>query len=473
MPRGQLNSVLHFLRQLSDNSPDDCELLRRFARHRDEEAFAGLVRRHGPLVLGVCRRMLEHEQDAEDVFQATFLVLARRAASIRKREAVGSWLYGVARRLALQARADAARREARERQVAGVPWRETVPEIVWRDLRPLLDEEVAALPDPYRSAFILCHLQGMTNEQASRELGCPLGTVLSRLARARNILRDRLTQRGVTLSTGVLTAALAENAVSAAVPAAYIEQTMKAAVVFAAHEGVVAGFVSAHAVTLAEGVLRTMYLTSLRFAAGIVLAAGIISTAVYSQQGPAKDLPEVATNKPSGPDKPERPALVGQPDKDVSRPRFDKNDDADSSPRSVNPFDQPKTTAQKAADPLGSLSDKPFSDPAKERLRLANKVLQEEIEDEKDRLEALQKKLQRLKNSGLSVPQGDPELAKLRQQNRLLQQQLKGLQEEVRAVEEEVGPFKQALLKGAGQDLPKLESKEFLRNNRDDGRKTP
>src|SRR4029077_8711874 len=171
------------------------------------------------------RRMLKHEQDAEDVFQATFLVLARRAASIRKREAVGSWLYGVARRLALQARDDAARREARERQVAGVPWRESVPEIVWRDLRPLLDEEVAALPGPYRSAFILCHLQGMTNEQASRELGCPLGTVLSRLARARSILRDRLTQRGVTLSTGVLTAVLAENAVSAAVPAAYVEQT--------------------------------------------------------------------------------------------------------------------------------------------------------------------------------------------------------------------------------------------------------
>src|SRR5438105_8388049 len=146
MPRGSLNSVLHFLRRVSDESPDDCELLRRFARERDEEAFAGLVRRHGPLVLGVCRRLLQHEQDAEDVFQATFLVLARRASSIRKREAVGSWLYGVARRLALQAQADAARRQARERQVASVPWRESHPEIVWRDLRPVLDEEVAALP---------------------------------------------------------------------------------------------------------------------------------------------------------------------------------------------------------------------------------------------------------------------------------------------------------------------------------------
>jgi hypothetical protein len=342
----------------------------------------------------------------------------------------------------------------------------------------LLDEEVAALPGPYRSAFILCHLQGMTNEQASRELGCPLGTVLSRLARARSILRDRLTQRGVTLSTGVLTAVLAENAVSAAVPAAYIEQTMKAAVLFAAHKGVVTGFVSAHAVThavtLAEGVLRTMYLTSLRFAAGIVLAAGIISTAVYSQQGPPKDLPDVATNKPSGPDKPERPALVVQPDKGISGTRFDKNDDSVPSPRPGNPFDQPNPSAQKAADPLGSVSDRPFTDPAKERLRLANKLLQEEIEDEKDRLEALQKKLQRLKNSGLSVPQGDPELAKLRQQNRLLQQQLKGLQEEVRAVEEEVGPFKQALLKGAGHDLPKPGSDaEFPRNNFNNGSKTP
>jgi RNA polymerase sigma factor (sigma-70 family) len=458
MPRGSLNSVLHFLRQVCDEGSDDCELLRRFARERDEEAFAGLVRRHGPLVLGVCRRLLQHEQDAEDVFQATFLVLARRASSIRKREAVGSWLYGVARRLALQAQADAVRRQARERQVASVPWKESHPEIVWRDLRPVLDEEVAALPQVYRDAFILCHLQGLTNEQASRELACPLGTVLSRLARARQILRDRLTQRGITLSTAVLTAALAENAVTAAVPAAYLDQTMKAAVVFAANKAAAAGAVSAHAATLAEGVLRSMYFSTLRCVAGLVLAVGIISTAVYSQQGAGKELPENTQRKDADTDKAPASAPAELAGKNAPAPRLEKLDDSPPITRTADPIIRAQTSAETPLTGSSPALEKPFSDPVKEQLRLANKVLQEEIEDEKDRLEALQKKLQRLRKSGLSVPEGDRELAMLRQQNRLLQQQLKNLQGEVRVAEEEVEPFKRALLKGAGPDFRKNES---------------
>jgi RNA polymerase sigma factor (sigma-70 family) len=465
MPRGSLNSVLHFLRQLCDEDSDDCELLRRFAKERDGEAFAGLVRRHGPLVLGVCRRMLQREEDAEDVFQATFLVLARQASSIQKRKAIGSWLYGVARRLSLQAQADAARRESRERQVAKVPWKESLPEIVWRDLRPVVDEEVAALPQAYRDAFILCHLQGLTNEEASRELACPLGTVLSRLSRARQILRDRLTQRGITLSTAVLSAALSENAVTAAVPAAYLDQTMKAAVVFAAHNVATAGSVSAYAATLAEGVLRSMYFSTLRCVAGIVLAVGIVSTAVYSQQGSGKDLPEVSTRKAPETDKPTTSAPPDLAGKTAPTPRLDKTDDA-----AISSSVPPITRAQAAAEPLltgvSPTFEKPFSDPTKEQLRLANKVLQEEIEDEKDRLEALQKKLQRLRKSGLSVPEGDPELTKLRQQSRLLQQQLKNLQSEVRVVEEEVEPFKRALLKGAGQESPRSDAPmDSIKNN--------
>jgi predicted RNase H-like nuclease (RuvC/YqgF family) len=172
-------------------------------------------------------------------------------------------------------------------------------------------------------------------------------------------------------------------------------------------------------------------------------------------------LPKSGRVKPSGPtsagsgdpEKAATPPLTGTPGKAVLPEQSDKNADAVASPAASNLTNAVRVTDQKPADASAAPPDKPFSDPAKERLRLANKVLQEEIEDEKDKLEALQKKLKRLKNSGLSVAEGDPELARLRQQNRLLQQQLKHLREDVRAAEEEVQPFKHALLKGAGAEI--------------------
>src|SRR5262249_34111246 len=159
----------------------DRQLLQRFASGHDETAFTALVGRHGPMVLGVCRRVLHSIHDAEDAFQATFLVLARKAGSVRQPDALGNWLYGVAYRTALEARTRAAKRRARERELAEEPPVEPGGAIDWSDLRAVLDGEVNRLPDKYRSPFVLCYLEGRTNEEAARLLRCPKGTILSRL----------------------------------------------------------------------------------------------------------------------------------------------------------------------------------------------------------------------------------------------------------------------------------------------------
>src|SRR5262245_53862403 len=178
MANAPLGKVIRQLRQSLDHEGglSDAELLERVVSQRDTAAFEVLVWRHGALVLGVCRRLLRHEQDAEDAFQAAFLILLRKAGSIGKRQSLGSWLYKVAYRVSLRARA---RRRARREQPGGdVPAREATPELIWRDLRPVLDEEVDGLPEKYRTPFILCYLEGLTNEEAGRQIGCPRGTVL-------------------------------------------------------------------------------------------------------------------------------------------------------------------------------------------------------------------------------------------------------------------------------------------------------
>src|SRR3954452_11875347 len=195
----------------------DGELLGRFVERRDEAALAALVHRHGPMVWGVCRRLLGHH-DAEDAFQAAFVVLVRKAASIAQREAVGNWLYGVAHQTALQARRSAARRRGREVQVTEMPDAEA-PQERWADLQPLLDEELSRLPDHYRTVIVLSDLEGRTRREVAAQLGCPEGTVASRLVRARAMLAKRLTQRGVILSGGALATVLFQNAASASVPA--------------------------------------------------------------------------------------------------------------------------------------------------------------------------------------------------------------------------------------------------------------
>jgi RNA polymerase sigma-70 factor (ECF subfamily) len=172
----------------------NANLLERFARRRDEAAFAALVRRHGPLVLSVCRRVLRHEQDAEDAFQATFLVLARKAGSIRKRESVGSWLYGVAYRIARKAKASKARQPVQLTKLREIAAAESSHEWMTYELRALLDQEVNRLPDKYRLPFVMCYVEGKTNKEAAQQLRCPVGTLASRLVRACARLRGRLTR---------------------------------------------------------------------------------------------------------------------------------------------------------------------------------------------------------------------------------------------------------------------------------------
>jgi RNA polymerase sigma factor (sigma-70 family) len=255
----------------------DGELLLRFSRQREEAAFLALLQRHGPMVLGVCQSILHDAHDAEDAFQATFLVLVRKSRAIGKPASVASWLHGVACRLALRARADAARRRLRERQVVPMPRNDSQDEVDWRDLRPILHEEVDRLPERYRLPFVLCYLEGKTNEEAADLLGWPRGTVLSSLSRARERLRHRLTRRGLTLTGGVLGALAAQNAAQAAVPAALAEGTLKAALLFAAGPAA-AGGIAAPVLAYAEGALHAAFVVKLKVAAAVLLTAAAAGT---------------------------------------------------------------------------------------------------------------------------------------------------------------------------------------------------
>jgi RNA polymerase sigma factor (sigma-70 family) len=203
-----LGPVLRHLRKLLGSPPacaaTDARLLEQYACQGDEDAFAELVRRHGPLVWRVCRRVLRHTQQAEEAYQATFLILARRAAKVRKPASLASFLYGVAYRVAHQARADALRRQAPERGPAAAPAPDPAREAAWRELEQILVEEVHALPEKYRVPILLCYWEGRTNEEAAAQLGCPAGTLKTRLLKARRLLHERLTRRGVDLSAGAI-----------------------------------------------------------------------------------------------------------------------------------------------------------------------------------------------------------------------------------------------------------------------------
>jgi RNA polymerase sigma factor (sigma-70 family) len=251
---------------MPSNGLTDAQLLTRFVAERDEGAFAALVDRHGPLVLGVCRRVLRDHHDAEDAFQATFLALARKAPSLRRREAVAGWLYEVAYCAAVEAGRARARR-GRERQVGDMPHPEVQPTEP-PDWRPVLDRELAGLPQKYRSAIVLCDLEGLSRREAARQLGLAEGTLSSRLATGRRVLAGRLTRRGVAFSGGALAAALSEAAASARVPAALVWSTAKAAA-----GGLAA---STPAAALMEGVVKAMLMAKLKVVLGVALVVGAV-----------------------------------------------------------------------------------------------------------------------------------------------------------------------------------------------------
>jgi RNA polymerase sigma factor (sigma-70 family) len=277
MPTAQLDPVVRRLRSAALGgiaSLSDRNLLERFAASRDEAAFAALVRRHGTMVLAVCRRRLRDWHAAQDAFQATFLVLARKAGTLAEPDLVARWLHGVACRTAVRARADAARRRARENRVEAPPPAGPDDGLLWRDLRPVLDEEIARLPRRQGAAVVLCYLEGRTNAEAAHRLGCSRGTVATLLARARERLRRRLTGRGVALPAG-LAAALAGAAQAAGVPGVLESSTVRAACAFAARSTGAAGPASARAVSLAEGVTRTMTVKKLKVIAVALLVVGL------------------------------------------------------------------------------------------------------------------------------------------------------------------------------------------------------
>jgi RNA polymerase sigma factor (sigma-70 family) len=257
------------------DQPADDVLLERFTAHREQAAFAALVQRHGPLVLGVCRRVLQHEQDAEDTFQAVFCVLARKAGTIRRGTAVGGWLHAVASRIARKARAHQVRRRMRESELPDVPAPDNPPEWVWRDLWPILDEEVNRLPERYRQPFVLCELEGKGNQEAAAELGCPVGTVSSRLTRARERLRARLTRRGLTLSAGTLAAALGTQTSSAAVPTGLTRTAVQTGLGYSAGRQV-----AERAAELADSFLKAQALTRWIKIAALLAMAGLVAIAV-------------------------------------------------------------------------------------------------------------------------------------------------------------------------------------------------
>jgi RNA polymerase sigma factor (sigma-70 family) len=293
------NPVTEFLEQLRRHmlphegpEPTDAQLLGEFLRRSDRQALEVLVRRHAAMVWGVCRRKLSNAHDAEDAFQATFLVLLRRAASIRSRELLANWLYRVAHTTVCKAGQVTAKRAAREKPLAALPepTAKAPDDQLGPELHALLDEEVSRLPDRYRIAVVLCDLEGRSRPEVAQQLGLPDGTVASRLARGRALLAKRLARRGVGVSATSLAAVVAQQAASGAVPADLLASTIKITTAVAAGDLTAAGALSAQVSALAEGVLKTMRLAKLKAAgfgfllAALVLAGGLVTNQVIASR---------------------------------------------------------------------------------------------------------------------------------------------------------------------------------------------
>jgi RNA polymerase sigma factor (sigma-70 family) len=271
----------------------DGELLRAFVQHKSEAAFTQLVQRHGGLVQGVCQRTLGHTQDAEDAFQATFLVLAQKASTLHGHSSLGPWLFGVARRVALKARS---RRPQLSLLDDNTPLPEEAPDVSqedWAELRPILDAEIDKLPALYRQALILCQMSGLTKAEAARELGCPEGTISSRLMRARELLKHRLTRRGVALAViPFVDAMLAPTLVSANLIQNTVTLSMNAAL------GLSATTAAAPILSLAQGVKHAMYITKMKLIAlAATVSLGLVAGTGLVTEGWGQD----KTKKASGP----------------------------------------------------------------------------------------------------------------------------------------------------------------------------
>jgi RNA polymerase sigma factor (sigma-70 family) len=276
-----LNSVLRSIRRVaasqSTGTLSDSDLLGRFILNRDEAAFESLVWRHAKMVWNICCRVLRHPQDAEDAFQATFLILVRRARSIQRKEALAGWLYKVAYRVALERKTLTAKRSFLPLPEQGVSAKENSdPDSC--DLRPLLDQEISLLPDKYRAAVVLCYLEGKSDDEAARELGCARGTIHSRLARARERLRRRLIRRGVTLGVGSLASLAGSDSFAGVVPSSLVWSIVRAGSLLVSGKPL-ATVASIPVATLIQGAMRTMLLSKLNLVAIAILTLGVATAA--------------------------------------------------------------------------------------------------------------------------------------------------------------------------------------------------
>jgi RNA polymerase sigma-70 factor (ECF subfamily) len=302
MATAQAGTLLRHIQRLACScvgQRSDHQLLDEFVGCAAEIAFAELVARHGPMVLRVCRRVLHHEQDVEDAFQAVFLVLARNARSIHKREALAGWLHGVAYRTAMKARRSAARRRNHEARLPE-PMPLSTESPTWNEVQTVLDEEIQRLPMSLRSAFVLCVMQGKSGAEAAAELGCKVGALKSRVNRARGELRRRLADRGIQLAALLGALSVAESSARAAVSATLAQSTIRIGLLVAAGEAA-AGRIPSHVAALAAGVTRAMFLTKTKIATALLLVASLLvagAGVLARQPPPASEKAEGKTEKP-------------------------------------------------------------------------------------------------------------------------------------------------------------------------------
>jgi RNA polymerase sigma factor (sigma-70 family) len=283
MATDESNLLLQHLRRVTATTraeyASDRELVASFVADRDDTAFATLFRRHGPMVRSLCRRVLRNEQEADDAFQATWIVFARKAHSLRASDGLSTWLYGVAHRTALKARRAAVRRRAHE---AAAPVRtpaEPLAEMTVAEAQGIVDQELAGLPDKFRAPLVLCCLEGLARDEAARQLGCTASVVKSRLEQARELLRRRLGRRGLTLPAALLSLGMLGTAAQAAIPPTLAAATAKAVALVAA--GTTAtSVVSPQVVSLSEGVLKSMWLAKVKVVLAVVLALAVVGVGV-------------------------------------------------------------------------------------------------------------------------------------------------------------------------------------------------
>ncbi len=290
----------------------DQQLLESFLSQQSEAAFTALVQRHGAMVFGVCRRLLRHTQDAEDAFQATFLALAQQAVSIRRHESVGSWLHGVAIRVAAKLKRTAARRAVHEGRLSPRPTGDAMDDITWRELRSVLDEELRSLPEKYRAPLVLCYLEARTQDEAVQQLGWSKSTFCRRLNRARQLLAQRLSRRGLTLPVALTAPLLIDGAATAALPPLLVANTVRAGLALASGQPVTA---VASVVALAESGGRPLFMSKVKWALALMVAMSVAAGGVLTHQTLATN---TSATQPTAPPSHSPPARSASKDKALS-----------------------------------------------------------------------------------------------------------------------------------------------------------